>query len=205
MLELFQLCLPTKRPSSMQQYYVNYKLVSKRLANISWEELITNDIDESWSNVKTVILHAAKLCTRSFWAKQAKSLPFLTAETSKLINRKHWAWNHYRKKKTSENYQLSKTFCNQTTNHIKQLKRRFEEQLAEDFRDNPKFFWHYASQNAAAHTQSLICCTIVKQLLILSWKLKFSTNNSIYLFLQFQYCYSPIYDVLLFPYIWCIT
>ena len=49
---------------------------------------MTNDIDESWS-MKTVILHAEKLCTRIFWAKQAKSQPFLTAETGNLMNRKY--------------------------------------------------------------------------------------------------------------------
>ena len=54
------ICLPTKQPSSKQRKYVNYKLVSGRLANVNWEQLIINDIEESWSNVKSVILHAEK-------------------------------------------------------------------------------------------------------------------------------------------------
>ena len=178
-----------RSPSSKKN--VNYKLVSERLANVNWEQIITNDIEKSWSNVKTVILHAEKSCTRIFWAKQAKSLLFLTTETSKLINRKHWAWNCYKKKKTSENYQFFKTLCNQTTNHIKQLKSRFEEQLAEDVRDNPKFFCHYTSQNVAADALSLISYRIVNQLLILSWKLKFATNN--------LHLYFPPIPVLFFP------
>jgi len=35
---------------------------------------------------------------------------------------------------------------NQTTNQIKQLKRRFKEQLAENVRDNPNSFWFYVAQ-----------------------------------------------------------
>jgi hypothetical protein len=40
--------------------------------------LITDDIEDSWSNVKMEILNVEKSCTRIFQVKQAKNLPFLT-------------------------------------------------------------------------------------------------------------------------------
>ena len=117
-------------------------------------------------------MHAEWSSTRIFWAKQAKNLTDLITKISKLFNRKHQSWNRYRKKEDH------KTSHNQTTNQIKELKRRFEEKLAEDVKDNPKTFWCYANQNVAPDTQSRISCIVVNQLLILNCKLKFSTNNS---------------------------
>ena len=73
---ILELCLPTKKPSSKQQKYANYKLVSEKVVNVNWKKLTTDDIAESWSNVKTEILHIEKSCTRIFPAKQAKSLSF---------------------------------------------------------------------------------------------------------------------------------
>ena len=80
MVIILEFCLPTKQPSSKQQKYTNYELISKRGANVSWKQLITYDINISSSNVKTEILHTDKTCTRIFCAKQAKSIPFLTTE-----------------------------------------------------------------------------------------------------------------------------
>ena len=111
-LIISELCLPTIQPSSKQRKYVNYKIVSEKLAKVNWKKLITDDIEESWSNVKMEILNVEKSCTRIFQVKQAKSLPFLTTKISKLINRKHRAWNRYRKYKTTENYLVFKSFCN---------------------------------------------------------------------------------------------
>jgi len=63
-----EICLPTKQPFFKHQKY--YKLVSKRLANVNWEQFITINIEEKCSNVKTVISHVGKSCTRIFWVKQ---------------------------------------------------------------------------------------------------------------------------------------
>ena len=41
---ILELCLSTKQPSSKQQKYVNYKLVSKKLADVNWIRLITDEI-----------------------------------------------------------------------------------------------------------------------------------------------------------------
>ena len=48
-LELF---LPTKQPSSKQNKYVNYTWVSEKISSVNWKNLITDDINESWSIVK---------------------------------------------------------------------------------------------------------------------------------------------------------
>ena len=96
------------------------------------------------------ILNVEKSCTKISQVKQAKSLSFLTTKISKLINRKHRAWNHYRKNKTTENYLVFKSFCNQTTHQIQVLKRRFEEKLAEEVKVNPKSFWRYATQKCSS-------------------------------------------------------
>jgi hypothetical protein len=48
-----ELGLPTKQPSSKKQKYVNYKLVSKRLANINRKQLITNDSNDSDPELKS--------------------------------------------------------------------------------------------------------------------------------------------------------
>ena len=69
----------------------------------------------------------------------------MTCLTSKLLNRKNQTWKHFKKKKTDANYQKYQKAWNEATNSIKQLKKRHEERLAENIKNNPKLFWLYAS------------------------------------------------------------
>ena len=142
---LTELCLATTESLPKQHKVIDYKRISERLVDFDWDIIVTSDIKESWQKFKAVLLVLEKPHTRTFLRKQAKTLPFMTCLTSKLLNRKNQTWKHFKEKKTAANYQKYQKAWNEATNSIKQLKKSHEERLAEHIKNSPKLFWHYAS------------------------------------------------------------
>ena len=142
---LTELRLSTTQPLPKQHKVIDYRRISERLADFDWDAIFTSDIKESWQKFKAVLLVFEKAHTRTFWTRQAKTLPFMTCLTRKLLNRKNRTWKHFKKKKIDAKYQKYQKAQNEATNSIKQLKKRHEERLAENIKNNPKLFWQYAS------------------------------------------------------------
>jgi phage terminase large subunit GpA-like protein len=123
------------------------------LVSINWSELITSDINTSWLNVKETLLSTEKKHSRVIYQRQPKTLPFLTKDTKRTINRKARAWKRYKKKKTQENWLRYAKAWNLVSDSVRKLKSEYEEKLATDIKANPKSFWrHVSAKSPNCHT-----------------------------------------------------
>ena len=135
------------------QTFIDYHEIQRELVSINWSELITSDINTSWLNVKKTLLSTEKKHSRVIYRRQPKTLPFLTKDTKRTINRKARAWKRYKKKKTQENWLRYVKAWNLVLDSVRKLKSEYEEKLATDIKANPKSFWrHVSAKSPNRHT-----------------------------------------------------
>jgi len=80
-----------------------------------------------------------------FYQKQPKTLPFLTKDANRTINRKAIAWKRYKEKKAQGNWQRYPRPWKLASNAIRKLKSEHGEKLATDIKANSKSFWRHVS------------------------------------------------------------
>ena len=94
------------RNGKLKRTLTNYTLIRGELANINWDEELSDktDVESSWNRFKSTLLGTCRKHTKVYWSDKPKSLPYLLRNIKKIIRKKNRAWNKYLKCKCDNHH-----------------------------------------------------------------------------------------------------
>ena len=112
------------------------------LSQLPWQIGQDQNVSEIWNQFQNKITTATHkfVPVHKPGIKRRKS--WCNSDTTRAIKHKHSAWNKYNKNRTPENWDNYVLARNRTTAQVKQAKRLYEKEIANQIKTNPKCFWN---------------------------------------------------------------
>ena len=111
------------RDDKLKRTFTNHTLIHEELANINWEEELSDetDVDSSWNCLKSTLLGACRKLTNIYWSDKPKTLPYLPRNIKKIIRKKNRAQNKYLKYKCDNHHSKYTMLQNKLRNMTKKV------------------------------------------------------------------------------------
>jgi hypothetical protein len=145
--------IPKDKPRNYDYFKVNYDEVRMQVGSFKWNLLIEDNstkVDEIWAQIKTDIVSLRNKYV-GMKKKFVNKLKWVTKRVTKFRRAKKKAWNNYIKSgKDNVLYNIYKNKLKLSINENRIARCRFEEQLAENIKNNAKSFYSYANSRNRA-------------------------------------------------------
>ena len=146
--------LPTKGPITYSFQRGDYNKMRSKLQDLNWDrELDNKDTESAWSTFKNKMTELIEENIPKRRPSGKSSHPWITKEVRQAINKKNQAWNHYKRNKTPELWEVFKATRNSCHRVTKKAKSDYELSLANDIGDNPKKFWQYVNNKRGCNRE----------------------------------------------------
>ena len=127
----------------------NYEAMGQTLQAVDWEELFEGKDGKECMNLFYEQLHAASSAHIPMKLRRTRSRPaWMTKSIMRIVRKKKICWrayqDHQQDRKKLEEY---KDLQSQVKKAVRRAKRKFEQKLARDSKENPKAMWSYLKQN----------------------------------------------------------
>jgi len=125
-------------------YKGDYSALKKDIAAVDWEEVLTNmDVEEAWNLFQRELTSSIGKHIPISQNANKRRKKWISKDTEESIRLKHRAYRKYKNEPTEENWAEFKKMRNKVTETTRNARVDFENQVAHDFKDNPKAFWSY--------------------------------------------------------------
>ena len=129
----------------IKKTFINYEKIRMDLNNIRWDNVLSGSLEQQWQCFKELLISKANQYTSSKLVPKPRTLPIMTKEIKREINRKSRQWKKYKKHHSPENREKYSKSRNKLKNLTRALYTSFESKLADEAKTNPKKFWQYVS------------------------------------------------------------
>ena len=139
-----------RNPLPKFQYHKgNYECMNCNIKEIDWYQITENlSALESWDVFADKLFNEIRNNIPVCRTPQNKHrTPWIDHESLKAIRKKKQDWNKYIHIPSENNLVRYKISRNETCEKIRKAKRKYEEKVAENIKDNPKAFWRYVQSN----------------------------------------------------------
>jgi hypothetical protein len=141
--------VPTEKNEKFLYHKGNYDRMAEDL-RLDWDELLETcrgDPDQQYNLFISKLneaqsQHIPKMDTNK--ARKRRKFP-LDLNARRLIAKKNIAWRRYMETRSDDRRRGYTRLRNKVTKMTRQAKRRHEEHIASQVKDNPKSFWRYAN------------------------------------------------------------
>ncbi len=114
------------------------------MREINWNEsMVDNSIDEKWMKFSMKLLECRNRFVPIRTTGRKKIPPFMNNSVIKKIKKRNKIWSKYRDNPNFNALNQYKSLRNQITNDIRKAKRKFEMNLADRIKEDPKTFYSY--------------------------------------------------------------
>ena len=144
-------CKDTRMPNYAR---ADFETIRNRIKDVDWMTMLKGKFLDDYCKFESVVTDAMTGCVPSKGKGKKRKSIYLTSEAVKMKDRKNNLWRRY--KKSGMNYDLTRyrQVKNKLRSLTRQLRRNFENDIAEDAKRAPKKFWSYVKSRTK--TQSKI-------------------------------------------------
>ena len=129
----------------------NYKGMSNYLRSINWLELLNNEsVDRMYCIFEAIIKEACDLfIPKANFGLKKNKIEWINKDIKALIRRKWnlWYYNRSIEWKSTDKINEYKNLCKKVKHEVKNAKRKFEENLANKAKKNPKLLFKYIKKS----------------------------------------------------------
>ena len=144
----------------VKKVFVDYIAIRNELSTTDWPNVLSGTVDKQWTKFKGVLLKAQDAHTKTSFKPKPRSLPYMTKDIKREINRKK-----FRQSGDLQQHTKFTKARNKLRNLTRKLYENLESNLAKESKTNPKKFWNYvSSKNHSRRTISRLvkpCSTTV--------------------------------------------
>ena len=141
----------------------DYAALCSGISDVDWvETLCSDDVNDNWVMFKDILYNLVNTYVpvrRINVSKQpGTKASWMTSNTSRAVRAKKNAWRKFRRQPCDSTWASYKHARNHATNMIRQSKKEFEKQLAENIKQDSKSFWKYIrSKSKTKSTVGKVC------------------------------------------------
>ena len=133
-----------KKQSTFNYDKGNFNEINRMMREINWNEsMVDNSIDEKWMKFSMKLLECRNRFVPIRTTGRKKIPPFMNNSVIKKIKKRNKIWSKYRDNPNFNALNQYKSLRNQITNDIRKAKRKFEMNLADRIKEDPKTFYSY--------------------------------------------------------------
>ena len=131
--------------NDLNYYKGDYDAISNAINQINWNlEFEEKNMEEKWEKFKSIYHELTKkYIPKKINHRGNRKKKWISKKLLKLIKEKNKCWNKYRKNRSQRNYDKYKSLRNKVTNENRKTRENFENNLAEEIKNNPRSFYSY--------------------------------------------------------------
>lgn len=145
----------TRRKEEKYRYHKgDYQAINNTIINIDWySELESMNVDESWNLFSTIYQTAIdQHIPKNTGMRLKKKKLWMTKEALRQQKKKHRSWKRFRDSGDDVDYLRSRGEAIKLRKMTRNLRRKFEKDIANNIKSNPKAFWGYANSSLKCRT-----------------------------------------------------
>ena len=125
-------------------YKTNYDAVREELSQHNWSQLLSSNFENDYNNFSNLLFSSmTKHSPMTIPPKKKKNI-FMTTEAIRLKNRKQRLWRRFKTTKSRYDREIYIQCKNELRSLTRNLRTKFERNLATNLKGKPKTFWKYA-------------------------------------------------------------
>ena len=159
----------------------NYDKMRKIITDIDWDKMEREGVNDEWLFIKEKILSAMESCIPKVKLNKTKTCKpiWMTPKILRKVKTKYKSFKRYLESQSSQSYKKYIIARNKCSKEIKKMRKKYEQNIANGAKKNPKNFWKYVQEQTKANTGVQVLKNIDGSLSNTD-KLKANTLNSFF-------------------------
>ena len=150
---IFQLHIPKARQKTENRKCFNlgrgnYKAMREKLGKVQWEKIEGKEVEEQWDFIKTEIIENMNRHIPKINIKEKKKFKpcWMNNKILRKIKKKYYAFKRFLITGQGREYDKYIRQRNSCKKEIKKAKRKHEENIAKNCKEDPSRFWKYVNE-----------------------------------------------------------